>query len=298
MKYKKNGEFIELIIDDKYVDKTILEFFQEYYQSKKLIHQLRMNQQIDLNQQSIKQNFHTILKTGDCLKFPFFLEEPIDFIPEDIPLEIVYEDDLILIINKPPHLEVHPSDKEGVGTLVNAVAFYYQQTKQNRRIRYIHRLDRDTTGLILFVKNYFLHSYYDALLKDRLIKRFYIAIVSSQPRKKQGIINLPIGRDRHHNQRQVVSKSGQTAITHYRVLKTFSDYSLIECQLQTGRTHQIRVHMKAINCPIIGDTLYHEPSPLIKRQALHAYKITFPHAFTKELVTFEIDPPNDMKTLL
>lgn len=298
MKYQRIGHYLVLNIDDKFHNKSIIELLHYYKQSKKSIHQLRMSLDVYLNNLNIKQNFEKILTKGDMLKLPIFTSEEIDFTSQDIPLEIIYEDDFMLIINKQANIEVHPDTKTGINTLVNGVSHYYKETKQNSRVRYINRLDRDTTGIIIFVKNYFVHTLYDYLIRNNKIKRYYLALVSNKLPQNQGVIEKKIGKNRHSNQKMIVSKTGVYAKTAYKIIKQYRNYSLIELELYTGRTHQIRVHMNAINCPILGDKLYGNLSPLIDRQALHAYKVVIPHPITLEPLTFIAEVPNDMKKLI
>lgn len=293
MHFQKNNHYLELTIDQNLENKTIHDIFIYYHLSKKAIHELRMSKDVFVNDQQIYQNFNISLKINDELKFPFFIDEEIDFISEDIPIDIIYEDEFILIINKQANIEIHPDSKDGLGTLVNGVAHYYQKTAQKHRVRYIHRLDRDTTGLIIFVKDHFVHNLYDYLLNKKIIKRYYLALVQNKLPKPKGIIDAPIGRDRHHNQKRIVSKTGDMAKTSYKLIKSFKNYNLVELELFTGRTHQIRVHMSFINCPILGDKLYGEESPLINRQALHAYKITLVHPITFESFSIESPLPSD-----
>jgi 23S rRNA pseudouridine1911/1915/1917 synthase len=299
MKYRKINDQIEVKIDSSYHGYSIQAFFDAFHQSKKMIHELRMSNQVLVNEVPIKQNFQTQLSLGDRLQFPFFTKEAIDFIPQKMELTIAYEDDFILVIDKEPGLIIHPDQKSGLNTLVNGVGYYYQQSHQNQRVRYIHRLDQDTSGLIVLAKTAFIHSYYDFLLKDKDISRSYYAIVDGTPKKKRGFIETFIARDRHHNQKRRVASQGDFARTHYQVLQSNSKFSLVECKLDTGRTHQIRVHLAHIQHPIVGDPLYNpNKNHLIKRQALHAYKLSLIHPFTKEPITIESPLPFDMNQLL
>jgi len=297
MNYKRINEFIEITINE-ITNRSVHDFFMFYRLSKKHIHELRISKNVFLNGELVNQNFHIVLNQNDVLRFPFFIHEKIDFIPQNIPIDIIYEDDFMLVVDKQPGIEVHPDKKDGINTLVNGVAYYYLQTNQPYRIRYIHRLDRDTTGAIIFAKQYFVHNLFDSLLSNKEIKRYYIAIVKGRLLTQSGSINQPIGRDRHHNQKRVVSKSGDIALTHYRVLKVYSDYTVIELELFTGRTHQIRVHMSYLNHPLLGDTLYGTTSPIITRQALHAYRVKLVHPITLESFTIDVPIPSDMKKLI
>ncbi len=298
MEYKIKRPYLELIIDHSFTDRTIEDLLLHYKSAKKLIHQMRMSHDVYLNDKGVEQNFNIRLKLNDKLRLPVFIDEEPDFLPENLPLDILYEDDFLLIVNKESNIEVHPDNKDGLHTLANAVSFYYQKTNQLHRIRYIHRLDKDTSGAIVFVKNYFTHNLYDYLLMNKEIKRYYMALVTGKLTDKVGIINKKIGRDRHHNQRRIISKTGDEAKTAYKLIKQYNDYALVELELFTGRTHQIRVHMASINCPLLGDELYGEKSTLINRQALHAHRIELIHPVTLKRFTVNAPIPDDMKKLL
>lgn len=284
MKYYRENHYLVLKIDDKFQQQKIYDLLKYYQQSKKSIHNLRMSKDIYLNDINVKQNLQQLLNKGDILKLPIFKETNIDFIPQKLPLEIIYEDDFLLIINKQANIEVHPDSKTGKNTLVNAVAYYYKQTNKNIPIRFINRLDKDTTGIIVFIKNYFAHNLYDYLMAKRKIKRYYLALTKNRPPQNQGIIEKRI--------------KGMEAKTAYKVKKHYHNYTLVELELHTGRTHQIRIHLNSLNCPILGDTKYGVTTPLINRQALHAYKIEMPHPITEELLTFSAPLPLDMEKLI
>ncbi|HEY8364121.1 MAG TPA: RluA family pseudouridine synthase [Haloplasmataceae bacterium] len=298
MEYQKVNEYIELVIDNQFDNYTIEDILNFYHLGKKQIHFLRMNHNVLVNDISVKQDFNIILHRNDKLKLPIFVDEERDFIPQNIPIDILYEDDFVLIINKQAGIEVHPDTKDGLNTIANGVSFYYQQKNKKHRIRYIHRLDKDTTGTIMFVKNFFVHSYFDYLLMNKKIKREYYAIVTNNKINDKIIINKKIGRDRHDSKKQIISNTGKEAITIVEVLKRFSNYALVKLNLLTGRTHQIRVHLASINAPILGDSLYGKTSSLITRQALHASSIEYIHPFTfnKQIINAPI--PEDMLELL
>ncbi len=298
MEYKKAGHYAEITLDEEHAHVSLIDFLGYFYLSKKNIHKLRMSHDVYINDKNIKQNFKIVLQPNDKIKLPLFIDEAIDFIPQTIPLNIIYEDDFSLVINKQKEIEIHPENKTGLNTLVNGVAHYYKQTKQNHRIRYIHRLDRDTTGIIVFAKNYFIHNIYDFLLTEKKIKRYYLALTTGNFPQEKGYIDKKIGRDRHNRKKYLISKTGLIAKTFYKVIKHYPDYTLVELELFTGRTHQIRVHLNSLGCPILGDNLYGNSSPLINRQALHAYKIELIHPFTLKPFTITAKPPNDFEKLL
>lgn len=247
-----------------------------------------------------------ILKKDDrltlCVKE---LESSKKIPPVDLPLSIIYEDEDILIVNKPANMPIHPSMNNYENTLGNAVAYYYMKKGEPFLYRCINRLDRDTTGLTILAKHYLSCGILYDEMESREIKRTYYAIVENRTvfdapyahrLLQTGTIDLPLGRRPDSAiERMVDIKNGDKAITHYRVLATNDGLSLLELQLDTGRTHQIRVHMQAIGHPLIGDFLYNPKDTHMKRQALHAGKLSFRHPITKEMLSFTAPVPQDMQ---
>ncbi|OIK11492.1 RNA pseudouridine synthase [Bacillus sp. MUM 116] len=285
LKTNKKGNWFELTIPEIWDGISIEELFQKKWNSpKKLTHQFRMEQKVLVNGQKFPWN--KPLETGYKLQVKLFEEEEINIPPHYMEISILYEDDHVLMLNKPPYLNTHPNDLlKDTNTLVNAASFYLQSKGEMRNIRQIHRLDKDTSGAVLFAKHPLAGAILDRMLESREIKRTYIAIVHGLFRQKKGTINEPIGRDRHHATRRRVSPTGQKAITHYQVIKEVpkQQLSFIKCWLDTGRTHQIRVHFSHLGHPLVGDILY-GGKPLVKRQALHAAKLEFIHPFTEEKI--------------
>jgi len=292
---ERKDELLIFEISNQEAGKTIREFLDSYALAKKKVHELYMRKKLLVN--GVAQNSTYILKERDKFAIPVFEPEAIDFIPEKIKFDIIYEDDHLLIINKPAGIQVHPDQKKGTGTLVNGVAYYFQQQGLSHRVRYIHRLDIGTSGVMIFAKHYLAHSLLDRQLANKEIKRWYLALVSGVVKNSKGKIEAPIGKDRHHSSRRRVAKNGDYALTYYQVKKQFSNYALVELRLQTGRTHQIRVHMTYLGHPLLGDTLYGTKPNVqgLKRQALHSSKIEFIHPMTKEFLAFEIPFPWDLK---
>lgn len=287
--------YIHYEINSKFHNYSVSEYLRFYKLSKNKVKELSLPKAILINHENA--TLKSILKKGDILSLYF--NEIIDFMPFDYQLKIIYEDNYLLILDKPNGFLVHPDDKEKNGTLVNMVAHYYQQKKLDRHVRYIHRLDRETTGLIIFAKDPLTNSYLNDLLSTHQIQRTYLALCSGVFAEKKGVIDEKIGEDRHHNQRRRVSKTGQEAITYFEVLKEIGNqYSLVSLQLKTGRTHQIRVHMKYIGHPLLGDELYGGSFKKIKRVALHSYKVSFIHPHTFQKLDLEALLPNDMKDLI
>lgn len=238
------------------------------------------------------------LETPDRQRHHYFPTEELGFEPNyALPLEVLYEDDFCLVVHKPTGMKVHPTQGRGEAverdTLANAVAAHYEATGQAVAVRHVHRLDADTTGPVLYAKGTFALRTLDAALREKAVGRTYVALVAGHLPRAAGTIDAAIGKDRHHAQRRRVSATGQHAVTHYRVLDTGATWSLVELVLDTGRTHQIRVHMQHLGCPLIGDRLYAGPSSdLFVGQALHGIRLAFPHPYTGEIVTVEAPLPD------
>jgi 23S rRNA pseudouridine1911/1915/1917 synthase len=227
------------------------------------------------------------------LRIWLFPEEQAEVAPEWTDLEVLYEDDFCLVVNKPSGMPVHPSKPGQSGTLAHAVASYYEQTGQACRIRHIHRLDEDTTGPVLYAKNEYAHILLDAEMRSKTIGRTYIAILQGKLKPASGLIDKPIGKDRHQPNRRRISPGGEPARTRYKTLEQAPFGSLVELQLETGRTHQIRVHMQSAGAPLAGDGLYGGSTRLIGRQALHGKYLEFPHPWSGELIRTDAKPPPD-----
>ncbi|MEH7159091.1 RluA family pseudouridine synthase [Neobacillus drentensis] len=279
------GEWFQLTVPLEWEGKTVTGIFRDVWEApKKLTHTFRMEQKVLIN--GDRANWNIPLVEGSKLQMKLFEEEIIEIIPNYIEIDILFEDDHLLIINKPPFMNTHPNDpNRDQDTLVNAVQFYLQSKGEDRNIRQVHRLDRDTSGAILFAKHALAGAIMDNMLLKRKMKRTYLALVHGVVKPRKGIINKPIGRDRHHPTKRRVSLTGQDATTHYIVVKEDKEkqQSYLKCWLDTGRTHQIRVHLSYLGHALIGDTLY-GGKPIVKRQALHAAKLEFTHPFTEEYI--------------
>ena len=247
----------------------------------------------------------TKIKTGDRIELFEKEPEPLAVKGEEIPLEIVYEDDDLMVINKPRGMVVHPAPGHTSGTLVNAVLSHAGESLSSingvLRPGIVHRIDKDTSGLILVCKNDFSHKALAKQLEEHSITRRYHAICSGRLKEEQGTVSAPIGRDEKNRKQQAINyKHGKEAITHYRLLENLQNASLLECRLETGRTHQIRVHMKSIGHPLLGDPLYGPKKNLyaIKGQALHAMVLGCVHPRSGEYMEFSADYPEDFQKLL
>lgn len=292
MKYWIKGNYLVLKIDDLFAGKTIDEVFAYFCLSKKTIHLMKQHKQYTLNNQYVQSN--TVLKDNDMLSILAY-DEGIDYAYELYDLKVVYEDDFILVVDKPEKTAIYPEHKTETGTLANYVANYYLETNQFYPVRPIHRLDVDTTGLVIFCKCALLQPKLDLMLANKEINRSYIGVCQGIL-KKDCVIDKPIGRDRHQN-RMRINMHGKKAKTRLKVIKQNKDgnYTVIACQLETGRKHQIRVHLQAINHPLLGDKLYGNESKFINRVALHAYKIAFRHPLLNQEVEVFASLPNDFK---
>lgn len=230
--------------------------------------------------------------------------------PENIPLNIVYEDNDIIVINKPSGMVVHPANGNESGTLVNALLYHCKDSLSgiNGVIRpgIVHRIDKDTSGLLVVAKNDESHVFLSSLLKDHGIKRVYHAIVTGHFKENSGTVNAPIARHPVDRKKMAVVSGGKEAITHYEVIAEYPSFTYAKMVLETGRTHQIRVHMSYIGHPIIGDSIYgggktnfeKSSASLLDGQILHAKVLSFPHPKTKEIMTFECELPDNFKKLL
>ena len=229
---------------------------------------------------------------------------PIDAVPQDIPLDVVYEDDDVIVVNKPSGLVVHPAPGHPDGTLVNALLFHCGASLSGvggaLRPGIVHRIDRDTSGLIIAAKNDYAHQFLSAQLADHTLARTYECIVVGNLREDSGTVDAPIARDSRDRKRMAVVNGGRRAVTHWAVLARYPGYTHVQCRLETGRTHQIRVHMAYLGHPILGDTVYgaKKPVPGLTGQCLHAVGLQFIHPRTKELVSLSCPLPGEFTAAL
>lgn len=219
--------------------------------------------------------------------------------PVQIPLDIVYEDEDIIVINKPAGMPIHPSLNNYTNSMANALAWYYQSQEKPFIFRCCNRLDRDTSGLTVVAKHLVSGNILSAMVYRREIHREYLAIVRGHVTPQSGTINAPLARKPGTIiERTVDWEHGETAITHYQVVKEANDHSLVSLKLETGRTHQIRIHMKYLGYPLIGDYLYNPDMEYISRQALHSHRLCFPHPITGTMLEFTAPLPEDMQNIL
>lgn len=266
----------------------------EFLLSARLITKLKQSNNIFLNE-AITYAKKLVYANDVVSVLINFVEGNSNIVATAIPLDIIYEDEYLLAINKPSNMPVHPSMLHYENTLSNAVKSYFDSLNLKRKIRIVNRLDKDTSGIVIFAKNEYIQECLIRQMKTKEFKKEYLAIVSGILQKKFDTLCFPIARKEGSIIERTVNPNGDIAITHYNVLKEQNNLSLVHVFLETGRTHQIRVHFSHINHPILGDTLYGSSSSLINRQALHSYKITFIHPISKQVLTLESPIPNDMK---
>jgi 23S rRNA pseudouridine1911/1915/1917 synthase len=269
--------------------------------SRTMVQKLVKDGNIKINDKEVKPNYR--VQEGDVIQWELPETEEPDILPENIPLNVVYEDTDLIVVNKPRGMVVHPAPGHYEGTLVNALLYHCKDLSGINGIMrpgIVHRIDKDTSGLLMAAKNDKTHQSLADQLKAKSSHRVYQAIVHGVPKHDRATIDAPIGRDEKDRKKMAVNLNhGKEAITHFTVLERFAGYSLVACQLETGRTHQIRVHMAYIGFPIAGDPKYGPRKTLsIDGQALHAAELGFTHPTTGEEMRFTAPLPDDMAQLL
>lgn len=273
---------LEIIISESEAFKSIREVLESYFLARKKIYLLETNQKVFLNNHF--QPFETRVYQNDVLSIDFSLLEERNFIPQKGSLKVLFEDEWVLLIEKPVGIIIYPDTPDGMNTLVNQVRYYFDQTGFEGSVRYLHRLDRDTTGVMMFAKNPLSHSFLTEEWDHFLIKRYYYALCEGTIQKPEGTITKPIGKDRHRNNHYIAISSGKPSITHYQVIKQGKNNTAVSLLLETGRTHQIRVHLASLGNPLWGDQQY-GAREMRDRVYLHSAKIVFTHPYTKEIIT-------------
>jgi 23S rRNA pseudouridine1911/1915/1917 synthase len=306
---------IKKIFEDRRIDRYLASRLPDY--SRTFIQKVIKEGTVLVNGRVVKSSYD--IQKGDTISIRLPALEESKIIPEDIPLDIVYEDDYLMLINKPYDMVVHPAGRHPSGTLVNALTFYCQNLSQINgplKAGIVHRLDRDTSGIMISIKSDAVHSHIAMQFEKRYIRKEYIAVVEGEIRLDSDEINLPIGRHKTESQRMSVRRDiGKEAVSVYEILERFRGYTMVKVMPKTGRTHQIRVHMRAIGHPIVADFMYSnqeayylsdllqkerdpEEIPIIERQALHAHKIEFFHPIEKRKMEFQVDLPSDISCLV
>lgn len=293
-----------LDVQPQRLDRWLAEQLPELSRSRiqKLIElgQVQINAQVCLSKKATVQ-------TGDRIQVEIPAATPLDLQPEAIPLNVLYEDDHLIIVNKPAGLVVHPAPGHSGGTLVNALLAHCSNLAGIggvQRPGIVHRLDKDTSGAIAIAKTDQAHQHLQAQFKTKTARREYLAVVHGAPQQASGMVNLPIGRhpvDRKKMAVVAAEKGGRAAITHWQVLERLGNYTLMQFQLETGRTHQIRVHMAHLGYPIVGDPVYSSGRSIgvnLQGQALHAQKLTLQHPISEEMIEAIASPPAEFMKLL
>ncbi|NQT06542.1 MAG: RluA family pseudouridine synthase [Candidatus Omnitrophica bacterium] len=285
--------------NNKRLDLFLVENLTADY-SRSFVQRLILKGHASVNDTVVKR--HARIKKGDLVVFT--VPPPVEtrISAEDIPLNIVFEDDHLIVIDKPAGMVVHPAVGNKRGTMVNALLWHCKDLSGvggQLRPGIVHRLDKDTSGLLVAAKDDYTHKRLSDQFKKRTTRRKYIAFVKGVVQLDNGTIDLPIGRHKRQREKMAVSfTEAKDAITHYKVLKRYDNYTMLELELGTGRTHQIRAHMEYLGHSLLGDKKYGKASNLIERHALHAAMLGFKHPVTKKMMEFKSEMPDDMKRLL
>lgn len=280
--------------------KTIKEVLKSHFHiSDRLLLKLKRTNQIFLNEKPAL--VHTLIHLNDRVSAQIdFQEKSENILPIQMELNIVFEDETMLIINKPAGIPVHPSMAHFTDSLSNGIRYYFEKNQIQTKIRPVNRLDKDTSGLVIFAKNEYIQESLIRQMENHTFQKKYLAILSGtfDETKKTGTIDANIARKEGSIIEREINPNGQSAITHYRLIENYETCCLVEFELKTGRTHQIRVHSKYLGHAILGDSLYGTTSKQITRQALHSYKILFLHPITMKMMVLEIPLPKDMEKII
>ena len=295
--FKKENQRYDLITYISEEEMTLKEILLDKLNfSVRSLSKMKREQTVLVNKEFKKPS--TKIKKGDLIEVKID-EEMANFMPQDLKFDILYDDFDLIMVNKPPFMVVHPTKSHSDNTVANGVTYYINEKKENVKIRFVNRLDMNTSGLVIVAKNAYAHHALSNDMSLDNVEKVYIAVVKGVVKKDSGTINLPIFRPSEDSIKRVVDDKGQASITHYEVLERLNDATVLKLRLETGRTHQIRVHLSHIGYGIIGDELYgYVDENLINRQALHAYSLKFKQPRTKENLEFKADLPEDMKNLI
>lgn len=306
---------IKKTFDEKRIDRYLASRLPDY--SRTFIQKLIKEGAVQVHGRMVRSSYD--IQKNDVITVCLPVLEESKIVPEDIPLNIVYEDDYLMLINKPFDMVVHPAGGHPSGTLVNGLAFYCQNLSQTNgplKAGIVHRLDRDTSGIMIVIKSDAVHSHIAMQFEKRYVKKEYIAVVEGVVAFDSDEINLPIGRHQIDRLKMAVRHDiGKEAVSIYEVIERFRGYTLVKIMPKTGRTHQIRVHMRAIGHPVVADATYGKQDtyylsdlvqkerasdeiPIIERQALHAHKIEFFHPILNKRMEFKVDLPPDIELLV
>lgn len=290
---------VETNMEGMRIDKFVSNVYSSF--SRTRIQSMINNGDILINDKEVKPSFK--VSSNDVITIEIVPINDFKVVPENIPLKIVYEDNDLIIIDKPQGMVVHPANGHYSGTLVNALLYHFENNLSsingNIRPGIVHRIDKDTSGLLMVAKNDYAHEKLAEQLKNKTASRVYYAIVSGEMEHNEGVIKAPIGRHPNNRKKMAVVSSGKNAVTHFKVIERFNGYTLIECKLETGRTHQIRVHMSYIHHPIVGDQLYGGRNfEYLNGQLLHAKRLVLNHPATNEQMIFECELPDYFTNVL
>jgi 23S rRNA pseudouridine1911/1915/1917 synthase len=291
--FKIESEFV-----GERLDQYLVKAFED--KSRSFITNLIKNGDVLVNGNQVKPGYS--LKLNDQIYVAINEPKPLDLEPVNLDLDIVYEDSYLLVVNKPEGLVVHPAESYDGPTLVHGLLYQSDELSSINGVKrpgIVHRIDKDTSGLLIVAKNDIAHQRLSEAFSKHEVKRIYTALVYGKIDVPKGVIDMPIGRHRTNRLKMAVDPEGKRAVTHFKVLEQFDKYTLIECELETGRTHQIRVHMAHIGYPIVGDPIY-GPKDVIgdTGQFLHAHTLTFVHPIKNEHMTFTVDMPESFKQML
>lgn len=291
--FKIESEFV-----GERLDQYLVKAFED--KSRSFITKLIKNGDVLVNGNQVKPGYS--LKLNDQIYVAINEPKSLDLEPVNLDLDIVYEDSYLLVVNKPEGLVVHPAESYDGPTLVHGLLYQSDELSSINGVKrpgIVHRIDKDTSGLLIVAKNDIAHQRLSEAFSKHEVKRIYTALVYGKIDVPKGVIDMPIGRHRTNRLKMAVDPEGKRAVTHFKVLEQFDKYTLIECELETGRTHQIRVHMAHIGYPIVGDPIY-GPKDVIgdTGQFLHAHTLTFVHPIKNEHMTFTVDMPESFKQML
>lgn len=285
--------------DGQRLDKVVAETVPDL--SRAAAQRLIKDGQVTVNGRTSKPSYR--VEAGDTVVVHVPVETPPEIAPEEISLDVIYEDDYLLVLNKPAGMVVHPAYGHQSGTLVNAVLAHCPQTRDiggPERAGIVHRLDKDTSGLIIVAKSEAAHAALQRQFKRRQVTKTYLALVEGHPDPRQGLIDAPIGRDKRQRKQMAIVRGGREARTAYRVIELFDNHSLVELRPETGRTHQLRVHLAWLGYPVVGDHVYgYRKQRLLKhRHFLHAHKLELTHPVTSASLSLTAPLPQDLTELL
>jgi len=289
---------ISFFVEKEYEGRKIRDYLKSVQGfSTRFIRGSAFDNRLFVNGETVRLSYK--LKYEDKIEIEVTKSESQNIEPEKMDIDVAYEDMDVIVVNKSPGMVVHPTKSYQSGTLSNGLIYYFREKGENCIVRLVNRLDMDTSGLVLIAKNQFSHMALARDMNKESFKKEYIAIIHGHLEPENGTIDKPIYREEGGSLKRIIDDRGQKSITHYEVVKKYKDGEMVKLVLETGRTHQIRVHLSSMGNPIFGDSLYGtEEREYIDRQALHAYKLQFPHPRDGKIINVETELPEDMKKLI